>query len=175
VGKTLFALAVDPGMTTGWAVIGVPEGSIYGNEKGAIEEFETGEVMGNFTGQARGLAHIARRFQNVKSPNNIALIIEDFDPRHHVRSEEYLSPVKLAAMLTYATDMGHLGGITGPFWQMPSLAKETATDDRLKAWKLYKPGSEHIKDATRHAITFIRRTKGSKALREQAWALRLAS
>lgn len=38
-------------------------------------------------------------------------------------------------------------------WQQASLAKGKATNDRLKLWGLYEPGSEHCKDAWRHLAT----------------------
>ena len=53
------------------------------------------------------------------------------------------------------------------------MAKNTATDDRLKAWDLYQRegGMEHARDADRHAITFLRRASGSKQLRANSWPL----
>ena len=105
------------------------------------------------TGQAQTFCRIAKRYIFP------AVVIEDFDNRRALRNREYLAPVRVASKIEFCIQTGMAGQVTGHEWQMPSLAFETAPDDRLKKWGLYPPGPEHPKDATRHAITLIRRAK----------------
>jgi squalene cyclase len=55
--------------------------------------------------------------------------------------------------------------------QNRAIAKSTATDDRLKAWGLYDTNSgPHARDATRHAITALRRARDKPKFRDEMWA-----
>lgn len=91
---------------------------------------------------------------------------EDFQLRAFNSSPEFLSPLRIFSMLT-------LSNLTGdnrvPFVQSPSTAKSTATDERLQAAGLYRPGMIHATDAARHAATFLWRARGSEELRKAAW------
>jgi hypothetical protein len=169
---TLADVAIDPGVTTGWALLHVPADSIfhYKDTLATIELHETGEFDGPETAQVKAICRLLkRRYDSVMSAP--ALVIEDFEPRKLSKDKDYLAPVRVGAKLAFAVDLGMAGDVATPAWQMPSLAMSTATDERLKAWKLYQPGSEHRKDATRHAITFIRRAKSDRSLRESAWGI----
>jgi hypothetical protein len=46
--------------------------------------------------------------------------------------------------------------------QMAVQAKQFCTDDKLKAWNLYKPGLRHARDAIRHGIYFALFDKSHK-------------
>jgi hypothetical protein len=149
----LVVIGIDPGVTTGWAKITIPMDSIFGNEPGEIIDWKYGMLDGPETGQAQTFCRIAKRYIFP------AIAIEDFDNRRPLRNREYLAPVRVASKIEFCIQTGMAGQVTGHEWQMPSLAFETAPDDRLKRWGLYPPGPEHPKDATRHAITLIRRAK----------------
>jgi hypothetical protein len=100
-----------------------------------------------------------------------ATLFEDFILRTSNMDRDVLSAVRVTAAAEFGLWM--MGRISLPR-QSPSLAKTTATDERLKAWGLYQRsgGMRHARDADRHAITFYRRcTQGPKgqALRELAW------
>lgn len=157
----VYAMGIDPGGTTGGAVIGVPERSIYRDQPGRISYFETWSFTGSYSAQALELMRIASGFFP------LAIALESFDPRKPIRSEEYISPILVGARIQFCIDTHYI--IAPLFYQTPEQAMTTATDYRLKAWSLYKPGPDHIKDATRHAITFIRRAKSDRKLRERAW------
>jgi hypothetical protein len=149
----LVVIGIDPGVTTGWAKITIPMDSIFGDEPGEIIDWKYGMLDGPETGQAQTFCRIAKRYIFP------AIAIEDFDNRRPLRNREYLAPVRVASKIEFCIQTGMAGQVTGHEWQMPSLAFETAPDDRLKRWGLYPPGPEHPKDATRHAITLIRRAK----------------
>lgn len=93
---------------------------------------------------------------------------EDFILRTRDAKRETLSPVILNAMMT---TLELVSGSRGrwPFVQSASIAKTTATDERLKAAGLYVPGMPHAVDATRHAVTFLRRARSDPAMRKRAW------
>lgn len=163
MSNTIWAFGVDPGVTTGWAAIGVPAPSIFGSAPSQILDWQCGQLDGPLSGHIVSIRAIAKRFFPA------AIICEGFDPREANRSEDYLSPVRVESMLIFAVATGYIPLVTGPFSQMPGLASSTATDYRLQKWGLYKKGSKDARSATRHAITFIRRAKDLPELRRDAW------
>jgi hypothetical protein len=70
-------------------------------------------------------------------------------------------------MITYGEFSS--GKMRAPFVQNASMAKSTATDERLKDAGLYRPGMLHAVDAMRHATTFLRRARADSKLREKAF------
>lgn len=71
-----------------------------------------------------------------------------------------LSPVRLSAKLSFANHID-----TNPaewFEQSPSDAKRTIADDRLKTWGLWTPGKDHMNDAKRHLLLWIRKEKNGE-------------
>lgn len=92
---------------------------------------------------------------------------EDFVPRSLNQSRDFLAPVRLFSMLT-ALELLQ-GDQRAPFVQSAAIAKQTATDERLKLAGLYRPGVPHGVDAARHALTFLRRARSSRELRAAAW------
>jgi hypothetical protein len=161
----IYAFGIDGGVTTGWAAIGVSRASIFDNEPGGIQEWESGQIDGPFSGQVIALASIIKRF----SP--VAIITEGFDPKADNRTEAFWSPIIVNSMLIFANHLGMTGPMTTMHEQMPGLAKSTATDPRLRKWGLYAKGSRHARDGTRHAITFIRRAKQNPTLAREAWPI----
>jgi hypothetical protein len=157
----VYAMGVDPGGTSGVSIIGVHERTIYRDYPGRISYFEAFEVSGGYTAQALEIAAVSREFYP------LALIVESFYPAKPITSEEYLSPIRVGERIAFCVETSYL--ICPFFWQTPSQAMSTATDTRLKQWGLYQSGPDHMKDSTRHAITFIRRAKESQKLREAAW------
>jgi hypothetical protein len=163
----VYAMGVDPGQTTGIAIIGVHERTIYSTHPGKIKYFETFELSGNLTVQAIEIMTVASEF------HPLALVVESFTPKKPITSQEYLSPVRLGARIEMCVETNYT--LAKLFWQTPSLALSTAPDDRLKLWGLYQPGQDHTKDGTRHAITFIRRAKDNTSLRDAAWGPTMTS
>ena len=157
----IYAMGVDPGGTTGVSIIGVHERTIYKDYPGKISYFETFETQGSYTNQALEIVDATREFYP------LALIVESFYPAKPITSEEYLSPVRVAERIAFCVETKYI--ICPFFWQTPSQAMKTAPDERLKLWGLYKPGPDHMKDSTRHAITFIRRASADTKLRDRAW------
>jgi hypothetical protein len=161
----VYAMGIDGGGTTGYGIIGIERTALLSNEMPPIKHFTHGQVTGSYTQQVLKLRLIAQRYHDPFY--TLAIALESFSPRKPIRSEEYLSPVYVNARIQFLVDTRV---IKAPlFYQTPSQAMTTATDKRLRRWKLYVAGPDHIKDGTRHAITFIRRCQEDKTLRAEAW------
>jgi hypothetical protein len=161
---TLTVIGVDPGVTTGWAAITVPTDTIFGDAPGEIVSHRWGMLEGPESAQAKAFCRIAKRYIWP------TMAMEDFDarkPQHTSHDSPYLAPVRVAAVIKFCIQTGMAGAVCGLEWQMPGIAMDTATDERLKTWGLYTPGKDHPKDATRHAITLIRRAKADAKLRNR--------
>jgi hypothetical protein len=169
-GRTLYVIGLDPGITTGWAAIGIPADSIYGTEKGYIVHWTFGQIDGPESGQALAICGIIKGISRLATkPWDIGTIIESFTVKRMGQEFSFLSPVRIGAKIELAMQLGRAGEVNHPVFQDPVMAMTTATDKRLKAWSLYSPGKEHARDATRHAITAIRRAKKSDDLRARLW------
>lgn len=158
VGPNVSVIGIDPGGTTGWAVLCCPVNSLRGGSDplAEIKHWSYGQLEGAENHQVDQLIMIIQDWEAA------AIVCEGF----HLRTlAAELSPVRITAALDW-----WLSYAKRPmFIQLPSMAKSTATDDRLKSWELYDKGNEHARDATRHASTFLRRTAKNAKLRAAAW------
>jgi hypothetical protein len=161
VSNTIYVMGVDPGFTSGVTILGVPYLSMYGNSPYRRSYFELFEVSGSYTSQALEICDATREFFP------LALVVESFYPAKPITSEEYLSPVRVGERIAFCVETEYI--LNSFFWQTPSQAMEVAPDSRLKAWNLYKPGPDHVKDSTRHVVTFLRRAREDQTLRDAAW------
>lgn len=166
-------VALDPGGTTGWSVLMVhpealcePDVPVLAN----IEHFVQGQFTGEEDEQARQIMEL------IECWSDAAVVIEDFTLRTFRMDAELLSPVRITAKVEFGLKFWEgLGGWQRPrirvFKQQPALAMRTATDARLKEWRLYSAegAQQHARDATRHGITFLRRAKEKPTLRAEAW------
>lgn len=160
---SLTVIGVDPGETTGWAKITIPRNSIFGDAKGKILDFKHGELTGPETAQAIAFCRIAKRYIWP------TIALEDFTLRTNVTSREVLSPVRVAAKIHFCIETGRAGSVIGVEWQLPATAMETMPDNRLEKAGLWVEGSEHIRDAARHAMTLIRRAKRDPKLAQRVF------
>lgn len=78
-----------------------------------------------------------------------------------------LAPVYIIAGLTHSELRYGYG--RAPYKQTASLAKTTATDDRLKLAGLYRAGLPHATDAARHGVTILRKARSDAWLRADMW------
>lgn len=90
------------------------------------------------------------------------MVIEDFILRSAIKGRELLSPVRIGHKIDYQLWRG-LKVASGerlqfePYWQSPGDAKSVMTDERLKLMAMYTPGPDHARDATRHALMWLRK------------------
>lgn len=163
-------IALDPGGTTGWSVMSVYPDALSDPDVSVLKSITHhahGQIGGNEDDQADELGDLIAVW-----PGS-TLVIESFTLRKFTQGAELLSPVRITAKVDYIIHSGSRGVDHHPrqWRQEPSLAKRTATDQRLKDWGLYQRegGLEHARDADRHAITFLRRATSSKQLRHGSW------
>lgn len=149
--QSYVVLALDPGGTTGWCVLGIHPDAMSGDE--GIHPFgEYGNVLfwtaGEFTGKQDD--QIDECVELIASWPSARLVTEGFQLR---QLNAQLDPVEINAALRWAVRPRYF------VKQNAALAMSTMTDDRLKALGFWLPGKEHARDATRHAITFVKRQK----------------
>lgn len=195
-GKMAVVTAFDPGGTTGWCQMKVPAGAMLGKLSGLARyvTFQTGEIdcmtitspeeadimMNKHNGicssaEHRGVDKMID-LSIMQEPYN-TVVLEDFilDFQKADMSRDTLSPVRLIAAYMYG--MENIGADSDTRWQPPiqiqdrANVKTTATDIRLREWGLHDPYSgRHARDATRHAIYFLRNCIGSnKVAAERRW------
>lgn len=183
----------DPGVTTGWSVMSVhPEALVNpdypilsniehwahgqidcGHRRGLPDvreifdgegRLEYSELAVNLEGECEGIKEM---LELVDHWPGASVGLEDFILRTQNKSRDTVSPIRITAGFDYA--MFERGYQT--FRQQPSEAKGLATDERLKAWNLYERsgGMNHARDADRHSITWLRKMKQRRNLREAAW------
>jgi hypothetical protein len=173
-------LAIDPGGTTGWCVLQVHPAALVDDRYsilGNIQLMTAGEVTGSEARQVYELLNMAREWPSA------AIVVEDFILRNFQQSRDLLAPVRITAALKWSLWCGLTVGdktankvstfpdrpIRPVYTQTPEEAKTTCSDERLKSWHLYAASSPHARDAKRHALLFMRRTKAKRGLRELAW------
>jgi hypothetical protein len=161
VSNSIYVMGVDPGFTSGVTIIGVPYLSMYGSSPYHRSYFELFEVSGSYTAQTLEICDATREFYP------LALVVESFYPAKPITTEEYLSPLRVGERIAFCVETHYI--LNPLFRQTPSQAMKTAPDSRLKAWDLYKPGPDHMKDSTRHVVTFLRRCRDDPSLRDSAW------
>lgn len=152
----------DPGTTTGWAVFGVwPEAMELGGPKilPNIAAWSAGEFVGTFEQIVDSMMDLVEAWGDQSHVG-----YEDFILRKFSMARELLDPIRISERFEDRMyRMNRLWQLEKP--QQPALAMSCATDDRLKAWGFWNPltGQPHARDAVRHAITYLRRYKGSPA------------
>jgi len=179
----LTIIGLDPGTHTGWCVIsldrrclptakseraGGPNKAMAPAVLNSIMFYQWGEIGGSLASGGSGESEheqVEWLEGMLDAWPNAAIVREDFILRTSISDREVLSPVRIG----FALDHLLWERSRRVFLQQPAMAKTTATDERLKSWGLYRPGSAHAKDATRHAITFARRLRGSNALLKEAF------
>jgi hypothetical protein len=168
--KHLHVLAIDPGGTSGWVCITVPRLCVFGPAPSEIWEWDYGEFSGAEPVQAIAIARLAREIQSLDYLIGPAIIVEDWDIDTKFKSTdpETLSPVRLGAMLTLLQHQKLLGDATLHF-QGRGIAFSTMTDDRLRRNGLWVEGSDHIRAATRHAITALRLARENPVFAKELW------
>lgn len=143
---------------------------MYGDEPSQIIEHDWGEFTGPEPKQSIEIARLAREIQSLDYKTGPAIICEawDIDPRFHSIDPEILSPIRIGAQLELLKEQKQLADATLHF-QSRSLAFSTATDDRLKRWRLWVQGSDHVRAALRHAITALRRARENPEFIKELW------
>lgn len=169
--KLLNIIGIDPGKTTGWALWKIPRDSMYGNGQSEIVERYSGEIRGSESDQVFKLCRFFRTVQGLDYKLGPAVVCESFDFGSPLSDPEVYSPVRIAAMLQFCFEQTSLKqvGDARLVMQSRTIAKRVASDQRLKAAGLWKPGSDHERDAERHILTALKRARAKREFRDKLW------
>jgi hypothetical protein len=108
--------------------------------------------------QAREFLRLCR---GLGGPEGLRIGLEKFTVERIGKEETFLSSPRIASKVDFGLWSGirdHDGVVRrrSPSWQMPSeIKKGPAGDERLKVLGLYRPGPDHINDATKHCLVHL--------------------
>ncbi|ABF57511.1 gp57 [Corynebacterium phage P1201] len=181
----IYIIGIDPGVTTGISILQVDlsDGVPPPHDMDRITPFTTqlsyggsgnvaDLVKGDAAWQEQNIAsQIADTYNYLSIFGTTVLVIEDFIIRKFLSSRDFLSPVRITAgiiqsvyeILTGDNEDGdyNLPSEEGNFifFQSPSDAKGTCTDERLDKWgyTIQTQKDRHGRDATRHSVLFLRK------------------
>lgn len=162
VASNLHIMGIYPGETTAWALFTIPRESIFGYANSEIVEWDYAEFDGDDVTQAQELARLVREVQSLDYKLGPALIVRAWDSR----DEDDLSSIRLGAMLMLLQRQKQLGDATITF-QFRQTTEATA-DDKLRRLGLYV-ADDSIREATRHAITGLRRANEDHEFAAKLW------
>lgn len=185
-------VAFDPGGTTGWSIMELNIERMFDREVRAHEcvtrwyhgEIDCGAMSGDIensaiaqgydlgrpeTGEQAGVWLMDRLIHENRGVPGTAVVLEDFILRTQTKGRDALSPVRLNATIEHLIWREKV--LAMPVYQQPSEAKTTVTDERLKLWGFWDSGSRHARDADRHALTFIRKTREKQRLIFERWPI----
>lgn len=167
--RHLHIMGVDTGGTSAWYLLTVPRLSIFGDEAPDILERDYGTFTGPEPAQAIAIARLVREIQSLDYKTGVAVMSEDWDidPNFRSTDPETLSPVRINAMLSLLLVQKRMGDATLCL-QSRTIAKQTATDERMKRWGLYV-ANPHITDAGRQAVVGLRRARSSPDFARALW------
>ncbi|AWY04528.1 resolvase [Microbacterium phage Krampus] len=165
-------LWIDPGVVSGVAVIWFdPKALLVDDLKTAkvvlaySEMFLHGEEYGP-TGQ---IGTYLKLREKLDEEIGLAAGCESFKVLQANSSEDFVAPIRIRSgiqqQMSCTRPLNWKKGepIGVPlFTQSPSDAINAFTNERLKALRMYTPGPDHINDAKRHCLLWIRRLKAHR-------------
>ena len=163
--KWVSVVAYDPGNTTGWSVVEVNAEQLIARTplKHIIGHSANGEIVGSEQKQNDELLDLIDAWETS------AVVGEDFIIRQFNQADHFLSPVRINAVVANHLYSRRADQRRTLFLQQPALAKSTITDHTLREFKMYHQSSPHARDATRHALTFLRRVAADERMLREAW------
>lgn len=175
-----YIVGVDPGVTTGIAILGWDSDKTPSVENVAytLDQFtygNSGSVTDNRSdNEIEMIQDIAESILvnawGLDGPPVIWLVMENFTPRQANSSPEYLSPVRIASgviasIISRVQCDSHLEypPIVKLVYQSPADAKNICTDERLEKWGFKQKtdsDTRHARDGLRHAVAWLRKLSG---------------
>lgn len=153
--------AVDPGGTTGICTVWYwPEG--LADPKTPLQHCMMAWQADGLRGSENEQSAAVISWVAERSIEESDVVIEDFILRSAIKGRELLSPVRIGHKIDYHLWRGFKDA-TGkrrsmdPYWQSANDAKNVLTDSRLQSLAMYTPGPDHARDATRHALLWLRK------------------
>ena len=134
----LRVVAIDPGKTTGFCFATLQSG---------VLTMDVSQEEISLTGLFDRLGSVIKTF------NNVHIIYEDFHYRNYARTGLDLTPVKLIGVIECFREWHE--PFVGFHKQSAATGKAFYSDDKLKALGIYKPGTQHGRDAQRHLMQWL--------------------
>lgn len=158
-------IGIDPGGTTGWSCIVLPDNVFQLKSIEAILQHKLMWVHGQVDCSTETGVYLLRRNLLDSFTYSSAVIMESFFLRKD-RGQVDLSPVEIIAVIRHSLWMKH----KTMHMQQPSMAKRL-DNDRLKLLNVYtsEGGMQHARDADRHVLMMIRRCMENKGMKEKLW------
>jgi len=158
---------IDPGTVSGVAVLWFDPKAVFSDQPTARQILGYSEMY--LSGPESGLNGQVNRFLRLRrtlaQETGLATGCESFVPRQLNMDWEFLAPVRIRAALDYAlsktTPFGQelVGQGVTLHVQTPSDAIRSFTNDRLKMLRMYTPGPDHLNDAKRHCLLWLRKIR----------------
>lgn len=161
-------LWIDPGVVSGVAVVWFdPKALLIDGAKTPKVLLAYSEV--HLHGPENGVGGQINRYLRLRAKldeeKGLATGCEGFVPLQLNQDKDFLSPVRIRAGLDYELsktkplDADKIGDGVPLYIQMPVDAKAAFNNQRLQALRMYTEGPDHVNDAKRHCLLFIRRLK----------------
>lgn len=165
-------LWIDPGVVSGVAVVWFdPKALLVDDLKTAKVVLAYSEMFlhGDEYGPTGQVGTYLKLREKLDEEVGLATGCESFRVLRLDSSEEFVAPIRIrSAIQQQMSILRRLGWKKGDgygiplFTQSPSDAINAFTNDRLKALRMYTPGPDHVNDAKRHTLLWIRRLKAHK-------------
>lgn len=155
--------AIDPGGSTGICTIWYWKGGLL-SPSVPLQKCMMAWQADCLYGTENEQTLAALRWISERATAGMDVTIEDFILQSAIKGRELLSPVRIGHKLDYQLWRG-IRTAAGdkrtfiPTWQSANDAKNVVNDNRLKQYAMYTPGPDHARDATRHAILWLRRER----------------
>lgn len=161
-------LWIDPGVVSGVAVVWFdPKALLIDDQKTAKVVLAYSELFlhGDEYGRGGQIASYLKLREKLDEEVGLATGCESFRVLQLNSSDEFVAPIRIRsgieAQMSVMRPKGadRIGGGIPLFTQSPSDAISTFNNNRLKALRMYTPGPDHINDAKRHTLLWLRRMK----------------
>lgn len=161
-------LWIDPGVVSGVAVVWFdPKALLVDDQKTAKVVLAYSELFlhGDEYGRSGQIASYLKLRDKLDEEIGLATGCESFRVLQLNSSDDFVAPIRIRsgveAQMSVMRPKGadRIGGGIPLFTQSPSDAISTFNNNRLKALRMYTPGPDHINDAKRHTLLWLRRMK----------------
>lgn len=163
-------LWIDPGTVSGVAVVWFDPVAVFHEEVPMARQvlaYSELFLSGPENGPNGQVNRYLRLRRTLSQDMGLVSGTESFIPMKDNRSHEFLSPVRIRAGLEARMSMieQHEGQVRSGevgvplYHQSPSDAITTYNNDRLRKLGMYTPGPDHINDAKRHCLLYLRKLR----------------
>lgn len=165
-------LWIDPGVVSGVAVVWFDPRALFARQptQKIVLAYSEMFLHGPENGTVGQISEYLALREYLDMEKGLATGCESFIVRQANQSQEFLSPVRIRAALDYQMSMIKTDvGIGIPlFTQSPADAINSFSNERLRIMRMYTPGPDHVNDAKRHCLLWIRSLIDNRKLFERA-------